>query len=199
MIPLAIEMSEPVAVLAIVLAVTAGGLLAKVSRCFAGRSSSLNGQSEPGDAAPPDRSRGELFDELAQWETRLRDTAEDVAGQWEATRAGIEVLITQADRAAARLEAALAQGQASQVAEQSATPGGEPPEVFEAMKDSSCASGTPIVELSGPPSATPNPAARRRDEVRALADQGLDCEEIARRAGCPIGEVELILSLRGRQ
>ena len=38
--------------------------------------------------------------------------------------------------------------------------------------------------------------ARRREEIYRLADYGFAAAEIARRVGSPVGEVELILSLR---
>ena len=39
---------------------------------------------------------------------------------------------------------------------------------------------------------------RRQEEIYTLADYGYEPAEIARRVGTPVGEVELILSLRGR-
>jgi hypothetical protein len=41
-------------------------------------------------------------------------------------------------------------------------------------------------------------ASRRHAEIYALADQGLTSASIANRLGSPIGEVELILGLRGK-
>ena len=41
--------------------------------------------------------------------------------------------------------------------------------------------------------------ARRREEIHRLADDGFAAAEIARRVGSPVGEVELILSLRGSE
>lgn len=42
-------------------------------------------------------------------------------------------------------------------------------------------------------------AVRRYDDIYALADAGQKCDEIASRVGSPVGEVELILSLRGQR
>jgi hypothetical protein len=40
---------------------------------------------------------------------------------------------------------------------------------------------------------------RRYGEIYGLADAGCDAAEISRRLGTPVGEVELILGLRGAQ
>ena len=47
-------------------------------------------------------------------------------------------------------------------------------------------------------SSPPGDRNRRREEIYRLADYGLAVAEIARRVGSPVGEVELILGLRGR-
>ena len=83
--------------------------------------------------------------------------------------------MAEADRAAARLEAALA-GAADSL----------PPQGNQAYS---------LEHAAASPTA---PRAGRREEVYALADYGYDAAEIARRVGSPIGEVELILSLRGK-
>ena len=59
---------------------------------------------------------------------------------------------------------------------------------------------------SGEPARSPapeqvkskSPTARRYAEIYALADSGLASAAIATRVGSPIGEVELILGLRGK-
>jgi hypothetical protein len=43
-----------------------------------------------------------------------------------------------------------------------------------------------------------NSASRRHAEIYSLADSGMSSAAIANRVGCPIGEIELILGLRGR-
>ncbi len=45
----------------------------------------------------------------------------------------------------------------------------------------------------------PSPASNRREEIYTLADYGLDTAGIANRIGIPIGEVELMLSLRDKR
>jgi hypothetical protein len=39
----------------------------------------------------------------------------------------------------------------------------------------------------------------RYDEIYALADYGLELAEISQRVGSPVGEIELILGLRGKR
>ena len=45
---------------------------------------------------------------------------------------------------------------------------------------------------------SPPPRDRRQEEIYTLSDYGYEPAEIARRVNRPVGEVELILSLRGR-
>jgi hypothetical protein len=60
------------------------------------------------------------------------------------------------------------------------------------------ASGPAATNGGGEPLAAGSPAGQARDEIYALAEAGCDAAEIARQTARPIGEVELILSLRGR-
>jgi len=90
-------------------------------------------------------------------------------------------LIADADKAAARLEAA-------------------------AAKSSQPTAGGSSREASTPPPKTLKTNAdeesltqHRREEIYTLADYGFDLVEIARRVECLVSEVELILSLRDKQ
>ena len=55
--------------------------------------------------------------------------------------------------------------------------------------------GEPAPRERGAPRA---PRDRRQEEIYTLADYGYEPAEIARRVNRPVGEVELILSLRDR-
>ncbi len=120
-----------------------------------------------------------------------RETNDELA----AKMAALDHLIREADRAAARLEAALA------AARQEEAP---PASQADALRPA--AMGAAGISLEGPtgqlvgPASDPNPAqsSRRRchEEVYQLADSACDSAEIARQLGVPIGEIELILSLR---
>lgn len=105
----------------------------------------------------------------------------------------LEQLLRQAQEQAARLET---------VVERAAT--------LRAVNRTSPPSEHPTSQLIGQaarlaalrPAEAPAPAAiaaRRYDDIYALADAGQKSDEIASRVGSPVGEVELILSLRGRR
>jgi hypothetical protein len=52
---------------------------------------------------------------------------------------------------------------------------------------------------AGSPAAAPRPPADRRyEEIYLLADYGFDPTEIGRRVNMPVGEIQLILSLRAK-
>jgi len=109
-----------------------------------------------------------------RWEVQMHETARDLSAQLDSKMSALQALIADADRAAARLEAAS---------------GGQSPEIFEPDRTQ-----TDALPPSGDSrDAGPSP---RQAEVCALADHGFDAAEIADRIGRPIGEVELILGLR---
>jgi hypothetical protein len=127
--------------------------------------------------------------------------------------AALERLIGEADRAAARLEAAIA---AAQQVETPAAPSQTafcPTSQADALKPGVLGSAGISLELPTDPTASqsrdPNPdrrvtephaeqplRRRRHEEVYQLADSGCDAAEVARQLSAPIGEIELILSLR---
>lgn len=69
----------------------------------------------------------------------------------------------------------------------------------DALRSAGGASLKPKPEMGEDGEAARLPADRRYDEIYTLADYGLDAGEIAQRVGSPVGEVQLILSLRGRR
>ncbi len=154
-------------------------------------------------------------DQLAAWEVQMHETARDLTGQLDSKMRALEVLIGQANEAAARLEAVLGQaaqhdtvGQpageslpvdAPQAAQEHTEDLAEPPQVRSSQADALQAA----VEQAGQAGASQphdvleeESTARRREEVYLLADYGFPPVEIARRVGVPIGEVELMLRLR---
>jgi hypothetical protein len=137
-----------------------------------------------GLAAPP---------EVLRWEVQMRETARELSAQLDSKIGALQNLIAEADRAAARLEAAAAR--LPEGIRQPAPAHPQPTTQAEALR----ASGPPdhpTVEAEYVP-LRPS-AGRRREEIYTLADDGLDTAEIARRVGSPVGEVELILGLRQR-
>jgi len=114
------------------------------------------------------------------WEVRMYDTARELSAQLDSKMSALRALAAEADRAAARLEAALERsdgfGPLRGHQAQSLAAAGE------SRRDSL------LTDVA--------PRAHRREEVYTLADYGYAPAEIARRLGTPVGEVELILSLR---
>jgi hypothetical protein len=147
---------------------------------------------------------------MAQWEVQMHEIARELSGRLDSKMAALEQLIREADRAAARLEAA-AERQIGRVSnsspppEAALPPSGEssgPPPVSQADALRSTGAGDAKSHFGshGDDAASARPAADRRyDEIYTLADYGLAPAEIAHRVGSPVGEVELILSLRGKR
>ena len=126
---------------------------------------------------------GEGPKEAGGWEVRMYDTARTLSGQLDSKMSrALQSLVAEADRAAARLEAAL---------ERSGQP--RPSQGHQAQ---SLAGADESSSDDPSPDAAPRP--HRHEEIYTLADYGYEPAEIARRVGTPIGEVELILSLRSQ-
>jgi len=202
------ETNVPTLIALALLAAVVGMMLFRVQRYYARHPSSRPslGASSQGDAATRTRQRGAAAD-MVEWEVQMHDFARQVSGQLDSKMAALEHLIREADRAAARLEAAVA-----------ATRGQQPPAPPQA------APAVPV-EIPGPPTSqadalrpTPSddrPAGdvpkeedlsvarpsrqRRHEEVYTLADYGYDATEIARRVNSLVGEIELILGLRDKR
>ncbi len=146
-----------------------------------------------------------LPDELAQWEVQMHETARQLSAQLDAKLSLLQSLIVEADRVAARLEDALdrtrptlppgsqaeslrpATGQTRDIRHEPETP--ELDNAATEADHSTAASEASRASDRG----------RRREEIYRLADYGFAPAEIARRVGSPVGEVELILSLRGAE
>ena len=141
----------------------------------------------------------------------MHETARRLSGQLDAKLSLLQSMIVEADRAAARLEEAL------QRAYPSLPPGSQAESLRPAGRATLAIAEVKLpnarsVERFGSGAAPAMsgvakllfrrralPAtdrARRREEVYRLADYGFAAPEIARRVGSPVGEVELILSLR---
>jgi hypothetical protein len=138
---------------------------------------------------------GCLPDDLARWEVEMHETARQLSAQLDAKLGLLQSLIAEADRAAARLEEALDRAHPT-------LPPGSPAESLrpaagharDLQEDFETAADANSSTAGEDPRMTDR--ARRREEVYRLADYGFSVTEIARRAGLPVGEVELMLSLR---
>jgi hypothetical protein len=140
--------------------------------------------------------------DLAQWEVQMHETARRLSAQLDAKLSLLQTLIADAQRAAVRLEAALDHARPSLPPGSQAESllpavafGREEPEHESTRKDLETAFAPirPMAADDAPPSADRTSC---REEIYHLADYGYASPEIARRVGSPVGEVELVLSLR---
>lgn len=150
-------------------------------------------------------------DGLVQWEVEMHDVARDLSGQLTSKMSALEHLIREADRAAARLEATLEAMRrvavtspgpvAAEEAEQSA-PRREPPRPInqaDALQPGGSAEAAAALSPRAAASSARPAADRRYEEIYLLADYGFEPGEIANRVRMPIGEIQLILSLRRKR
>jgi len=164
------------ALLAAALAVIILPLLIRSYRYFSRRSGD-NGAIVR-TVRPPRNSPQQYHDqpaEAAQWQVAMHETARQLSAQLDSKMGALQELIAEADRAAARLEAAA----------KPSTPIGQAETIEPAIDtaESSTMEGSPLQD--------------RCEQVYLLSDYGYDPAEIARRVGAAVGQVELVLSLRG--
>ena len=201
----------------IVMIVVAGYLFLRSQRYFARQRDDAAFADRP--ATPPsERQSTAVSQEMTRWEVEMHDTARQLSGQLDGKLSALGHLIREADRAAARLEAALSASGSSTLecgdspqlslppdaggASAHADAGEEPPGNQARALQAGGAAGEPAEPPAGaaPPSATPCPPVDRRyDEIYLLADYGFDPAEIGRRVNMPVGEIQLILSLRAKR
>lgn len=186
------------------LGLTVGFILWRSQRCLAERPEA--GPPLVGTARVP--SSGEV---------QAPRTTHDPPGQCHGKMGALRELVSEADRVATRLEAAL--DAARPLADQSLPA----PETTSRLPSQPLAEPEPILRQpsnqaealkwvgGGSQDAEPRgvrweeeaglrpPAEQRYEEIYRLDDDGFDTTEISRRVGSPEGEVELILGLRGRR
>jgi hypothetical protein len=136
---------------------------------------------------PPSARQGLSPDapaDLSRWEVEIHETARDLSARLDSKMSALEALVAEADRAAARLEAALDEARSGQRRPPSepATGGADAFETAEQPQ-------------SSPPATRLSPEALRK-EIAMLADYGFPDGEIARRLGVALAEVERTLAQR---
>lgn len=133
--------------------------------------------------------------EFQRWQVEMHDLARELSGQLDSKLGLLQHLVREADRQSARLEAVIARAESLGVTPSEAISSDEPawPTLNQASRLSSAAATSRIDPSTERPSAS-----RRNSEIYTLADAGHSSATIASRVGSPIGEVELILSLRNR-
>jgi hypothetical protein len=147
--------------------------------------------------------------EMERWEVDMRETARELKAQLDSKMSALQALIAAGDRAASRLEAALKNEDNTDNTPRSnrIRSGGSPlfnPENGALPKEEKKRSALPTTQAEALRSAPVTTASRaspqhRQTEIYTLADRGLNNSAIAQRLSMPIGEVELILSLRGKR
>ena len=127
----------------------------------------------------------------------MHETARQLSAQLDAKLSLLQSLITDAERVAERLENALER------AHLSFPPGNQAESLRPAAEQARDLGHVLDAEATDPDASPPDAEtsragarSRRREEIYHLADYGFAAEEIARRVGSPVGEVELILGLR---
>ena len=146
----------------------------------------------------------------------MHELARELSARLDSKMRALEQLTREADRAAARLEAALAATPRGKMPASASSQASKAPR--EVLHSSNDFDSPPASQAAGlkPPGESPAfmvsslESARfsaadapsfdhRYDEIYLLADYGHSPAEIAQRLGSPIGEVELILSLRPKR
>ena len=124
----------------------------------------------------------------------MHETARELSAQLDAKLSLLQSLTAEADRAAQRLEEALAR------VHPAIPPGSQAESLLPISAVEHFVEHRAEAALTGADSESDLPAgadrSRSREEIYHLADYGFAPSEIARRVGSPVGEVELILSLR---
>jgi hypothetical protein len=178
-----------------------GGSLTVQSR-WGGNSTQTPTSGRHSDVAP----------EMERWEVEMHETARELKAQLDSKMRALQALIAEADRAASRLEAA--KNNEDHTDNTPNTPptihtrsGGTPlfnPDngalpTVEKKRPASPANQADSLR-SAPVATAPRVSPQHRQaEIYALADRSLSDSAIAQRLGMPIGEVELILSLRSKR
>ena len=140
---------------------------------------------------------GGRADAQGRWEVEMHDRTREMTGTLDSKMSALQSLIADADRAAVRLERAL-----GEVGDRKS----------DGDESSSCDGARPVPGTGETPVA-PEPGTGetlgvredgdrqsdlQREQVFTLADYGHPPSEIAARLDRPVGEIELILRLRGK-
>jgi len=220
------ETNLPTLIALALLAAVVGMMLFRVQRYYArhptsrpsfGASSRAEHSSRTG-ASPPTHQQG-VAREMIEWEVQMHDLVREMSGQLNSKMSALEHLIREADRAAARLEAARAAASGVEspapapILPQPAhspdhVPASAGPQDDSRRPTSQADALKPVIaadQVSAADRTDEEPSAgrpsrqRRHEEIYTLADYGYDAAEIAQRVGTPVGEIELILSLRDKR
>jgi hypothetical protein len=171
--------------------VTCGALLLRTHRQLAGRPKTpLPSPASFSQPARPTSASAHRLDapaEMRRWDVEMHDRARELQAQLDSKIAILQHLTVDARQQADRLEAAISRAEALG----QTVPEEVPPRIVEGEEQNR-------VRIDTTGARAGNSASRRHAEIYSLADSGMSSAAIANRVGCPIGEIELILGLRGR-
>ena len=160
---------------------------------------------------PRGRTHGlDVPKEFAQWEVEMHEVARDLSAQLDSKMSALGSLIREADRASDRLEAILAAGARRagyklppdmSIAGPSGSADVSESSVSKSSVPKSSGGGGPFSAFRKKKEEAPPeqelPIELRYQQICTLSDQGFDADQIAHQVGIPVGEIMLILGLRG--
>ncbi len=123
--------------------------------------------------------------EVTRWQVEMHETARDLKGEIDTKLAVLQMLSRHANEATARLEAAI--DRAEKLGLRSNL---DPLAAIESWNETD--------HMLTHPTHSMNDEHPQSPLIYALADQGRDAHGIASQTGLPLGEVEMVLSLRAR-
>jgi len=192
------EMPLPAMLCLVAVAITVCFLLMRSQRGF----SRVSRDSAPlVPTSRPEREKpgyhADAPNDMLRWDVAMHETARDLSAQLDSKLGMLQHLIREADRAAARLEAAL-QASADLPGRDNSENAGALPVVAPESRTVSQAEALRSTGTGGVPEGD-SASNVRYQEIYLLADYGYPSAEIAHRLGSPVGEIELILSLRSKR
>lgn len=126
--------------------------------------------------------------ELVRWQVDMHDTARDLKAELDSKMSSLQAIVRMASDASDRLETAIARAEQLGI-----SPCADTLAAIEALNEHDDSIGTRLPDVSG---VTDDAIAARRSIIYQLADQGLAASAIAQSTGAPLGDVELLMSLR---
>lgn len=126
--------------------------------------------------------------EILRWQVEMHETARHLKAELDSKMVALQAITRIASDESARLEAAIARAERLGI-----TGCADTLAAIEELNGGDDLGGHDLPETS---STTADEIAARRDAVYQLADQGLAATAIARSIGAPLGEIELLMSLR---
>jgi hypothetical protein len=180
------------------------------------RDGSMTAQSRLGGistaASATSERHSDATSEMDRWEVEMHETARKLKAQLDSKMRALQALIADADRAASRLEAASKKENNPDNTPNTPPsirikPGGSPlfnPDngalpIGEKKRSASPANQAEALRSAPVATASRVSPQHRQEEIYSLADRGLSDSAVAQRLSMPIGEVELILSLRSKR